>query len=98
MCVEKPYWLNWVLFSSLFGLAGWALLRGRFSWLAMLSPALFCFGFNTAVSNNLPRYNKLLIPILWVATAIVLHRGIGSLAGGGRWKRRTETSNARDDA
>jgi hypothetical protein len=98
MCVEKPYWLNWVLFSSLFGLAGWALLRGHFNWLAMLSPALFCFGFNTAVSNNLPRYNVLLIPILWVATAIVLHRGVGNLVGGGRWKRRADSGDAGDDA
>jgi hypothetical protein len=87
-----------VLFSSLFGLAGWALLRGHFNWLAMLSPALFCFGFNTAVSNNLPRYNVLLIPILWVATAIVLHRGVGNLVGGGRWKRRADSGDAGDDA
>lgn len=98
MCVEKPYWLNWILFSCFFGLAGLALARGRFGWLAMLSPALFCFGFNTAVSNNLPRYNVLLIPILWIATAIVLQRGADRLAGGGRWKRIAESGDGTDDA
>jgi len=81
MCVEKPYWLNWLLFCSFFGVAGWALSRGHSGLLAMLSPALFCFGFNTAVSNNLPRYNVLLIPILCVTVAIALHRGIEIVAG-----------------
>jgi hypothetical protein len=79
MCVEKPYWLNWMLFSSFFGVAGWALLRGRYGLLAMLSPALFCFGFNTAVINNLSRYNVLLIPVLCVTAAIALHHLIGAV-------------------
>jgi hypothetical protein len=97
MCVEKPYLLNWLFFSCFFGLAGWALLRGRSGLLAMLSPALFCFGFNTAVINNLSRYNVLLIPILCVATAIALHHGTGIVARGklgcmGRRYRPTDTS------
>lgn len=77
MCVEKPYWLSWLFFSSFFGVAGWALLRGRHGLLAMLSPALFCFGFNTLVINNLSRYNVLLIPVLCVTIAIALHHFIG---------------------
>jgi hypothetical protein len=97
MCVAKPYWLNWLLFASFFGVAGWALWRGQSSRLAMLSPAVFCFGFNTAVINNLSRYNVLLIPLLYVAAAIVLHHGIGIVAGGkvagiGRRYRPTDTS------
>jgi hypothetical protein len=98
ICVEKPYWLNWVLFCSFFGLAGFAVRRGRSSWLAMLSPALFCFGFNTLISNNLARYNVLLIPTLWVATAVVLQYGVGALADRGRWRRRAESKVARRDA
>jgi hypothetical protein len=54
----------------------------------MLSPAVFCFGFDAAISNNLPRYNVLLIPLLWVATAIFLHHGIGAvMRRRRRWSR-----------
>ena len=39
----------------------------------MLSPGLYGFVFNTAAMNNLPCYNALLIPLLWVTVAIVVH-------------------------
>jgi hypothetical protein len=87
-CVEKPYWLNWLLFPAFFGVAGLALIRGTSSRMAMLSPALFCFVFNVAATNNLPRYNMLLIPLLWVAVAIALHRGITIVSVGWRERRR----------
>lgn len=97
MCVEKPYWLNWLFFASFFGVAGWGLWRGRAGLLAMLSPALFCFGFNTALINNLSRYNVLLIPVLCVTMAIALNHGIGFVAGASRSIQRAGQAAAEHD-
>jgi 4-amino-4-deoxy-L-arabinose transferase-like glycosyltransferase len=91
ICVDRPYWLNWVLFSSLFGVAGAALLRGDTARLAMLSPAVFCFLFNVATTNSLQRYNTLLIPLLCVSTAVAGQRIVAAVATKWRDAARSET-------
>ncbi len=90
--------MNWVIFGAFFGVAGWALLRGRSAWLAMLSPGLYGFAFNTAATNNMPRYNVLLIPLLWVAVAIVLHRGARILVDRMRRGPRAQSGGASEKA
>ena len=76
ICVEQPYGLSLLLALAFLGVSGMAIARRQFASMAMLSPAVFCLAFNTILTNNLPRYNVLLIPLLWVAVAIALQRVI----------------------
>jgi hypothetical protein len=95
-CVERFYGMNWLLIPAFFGVAGLAFMRGSSSQMAMLSPALFCFAFNVAATNSLPRYNILLIPLLWVAVAIALHRGIAMVSIRWRGRRRLADRGERE--
>ena len=39
----------------------------------VLWPAVFGFGFHTAVTHNIPRYNAPMLPVLWAVTAWVCY-------------------------
>ena len=66
----------------LFGaLSGWAVLafwRGDHALAAVLLPALFAWAFHTLLTHNIPRYNAICIPILYLCAAL-------SAAAAWRW-------------
>ena len=73
-----------VLFVSFWILCGVAIWRARPVLLAAVLPALFGWGFYTLLSHNIPRYNQIALPILYVSVVVLgveVWRGIVSAVG-----------------
>jgi len=68
-----------ILFAMFFGIIFWAFIKRREDVLIGLAAALFSFGFTTFVSLNEPRFNIPLIPMLYVASLIVIHQVISDI-------------------
>lgn len=71
--VARTAALSFALWACLF-VAGYVGLRRRDApTMAALLPALFCFAFHALATHNIPRYNFIAIPTLWVSLLLVLH-------------------------
>ena len=62
--------LLWIVFFTALMVAARA---GDWAAVAALTPALMSFLFHAFLTHNIPRYNSVLIPALWIALAICLH-------------------------
>jgi hypothetical protein len=72
----KGTYVCYLLFLSLFVLTIQSLRTRNAVVFAFLAPSLFSYAFFSFFTHNIPRYNTPLLPILWIAAIIVLHRYI----------------------
>ncbi|MBN2105975.1 MAG: hypothetical protein JW832_01005 [Deltaproteobacteria bacterium] len=72
----KGTYVCYLLFLSLFMLTLHSLRARDAVLLAFLAPSLFSYAFFSFFTHNIARYNTPLLPVLWIAASIVLHRYI----------------------
>ncbi len=70
----KGTYVCYLLFCSLLALGIRSLLKRDVVLCAFLAPSLFSYAFFSFFTHNIPRYNLPLLPVLWIATVIVLYR------------------------
>jgi hypothetical protein len=69
--VESSAFHSLFLFFCFFLFAYRAIKRRRWEWFAFAFITLYLYGMNTVFSTNIPRYNRPLIPVLYVCTIIL---------------------------
>lgn len=92
----KGTYVCYLLFLSLFVLTIQSLKTRNAVVFAFLAPSLFSYAFFSFFTHNIARYNTPLLPILWIAASIVLHRCIVRHIPGAAGKLYRYCRSARD--
>lgn len=79
MKVERDLGKSMFLWLGLAAALGLAWRQGRAQEMAALCPAAISFGLHALLTHNIPRYNMILIPVLWISLVLILSRIAGSL-------------------
>jgi len=76
---RPPYFLNWLLFGSLFACAGVGLTRRR-RWLWYFTfPSVYAFSAYAALTHFIPRYSVPLVPIVFATLALCVYASFHQL-------------------
>lgn len=70
----KGTYLCFILFLSLIIMTICSLKEKNIPLFIFFLPALFSFSFYSLFSHNIPRYNTILMPVLWVATMLFVYQ------------------------
>ncbi len=77
--VQREFVISLAIFSSFFWvlIVGW--MRNDLPVIAALTPAALSYLFHSLFTHNLPRYNSIVVPALWIGTVLFL-RYVGRMA------------------